>query len=307
MKKSGLGKGIHALISYSTVGAVITTNKGRRCVASYTGVGDSNLTLDVGLDITDMALLATIRGATIGSVAYANTSDTVKQILCRNETAGALAAAERAVDVALIKLSAIDRKLILAAGHYNGALGALAVAYGQRGGVVARTGAGVYTITLDQAANQRRYHVIVTVGPGAAGATDLHARVEHTSDTVKTVTIETLVAGADVDADFSWAVFDMWQAPGKDAYAVGSIDGDGSDAAGRGCLPTQNGVGDYRYALDKEAGVGDYVGLATPIGATGHAIRVVNALAARKDIATQVQAAAAVDNCDHGFVALKVQ
>lgn len=298
--------GIHAASSFSTVGAVITDSGSVGCVPSYTGVGDANLTLDVGLDTTEMALLATIHGATIGSVAYANTSDTVKQILLRNETAGALAAGERAVNVVLININKIDRKFIQAAGHFQGSLGAGAVVIGQRGGVVARTGVGVYTITLDRALNQRRSAVIVTVGPGAAAATDLHARVVHTSDTVKTVTIETLVAGADVDADFCWAVFDMWQAPSSEALGLGSIDAAGGNPVGRGCLPAAAGAGDYQYTMDRQSVVGSYCGLATPIGATGHAIRIADGTVSRKDVETQIQAAAAQDNCDHAAVFIRM-
>lgn len=299
--------GLHAGISYDTTGAVITTNRAVGCSAAYNGVGDSSITLDRALDNNEMALLATIRGANIGCVSYVNTSDTVKQLICRDEAAGALAAGERPIDVLLININAIDRRVVQAAGHFNGSLGAGAVAFGQRGGVVARTAAGVYTITLDRAIAQRDCALIVTIGVGAGAATDLHARVVHTSDTVKTVTIETLAAGADVDADFSWAVFNMKEVPCLDAFGIGSIDAAGGNPVGNGCLPSRNGAGDYRYVMDKQSGVGDFLGLATPVGAVGHAIRVVDALADRKDVETQIQAAAAQNNCDHAAVFVRLQ
>lgn len=282
--------GLHAASSFSTVGAVITNVGSVGCVPSYTGVGDANLTLDQGVDNAEMCLLATIRGATIGSVRFVNTSDTVKQILLRNETAGGLAAAEREVDVLVINLNKMDRRLVKAAGHYNGSLGAGAVAFGQRGGVVARTGAGVYTITLDQPMDATECAVIVTVGVGAAAATDVHARVVHTSDTVKTVTLETLVAGADTDADFCWAVFDLREAASYECYGIGGIAAAGGTVRGRGCLPARNGAGDYQYTMDRSSAAGEYIGLATTLGATGLAIRVNPAAVGRKDVACQTQA-----------------
>lgn len=293
-------------ISYSTVGAAITTNGAQGCQATYTGVGDSNVTLDRALDNTDMCLLATIRGATIGSVSFVNTSDLVKQILCRNETAGGLAAAERAVDVAVIKISAIDRGFIQAAGHFQGSGAGAAVAFGERGGVVARTGVGVYTITLDRAIDETECAVIVTVGVGAGAATDLHPRVVHTSDTVKTVTIETLVAGADVDADFCWGVFGLRFVPNLNCGALGGIAAAGGTVRGRGCLPARNGAGDYQYTLPRSFNVGEYVGLATTLGATGHAIRIADGAVNRKDVETQVQAAAAQNDSDNNALLLRL-
>lgn len=298
--------GLHAGISYDTTGAVITTNRADGCTATYNGVGDSSLTLDRGLDNADMCLLATIRGANIGCVRFVNTSDTVKQLICRDEAAGALAAAERPIDVLMLKLSALDRSVIHAAGHFQGSAAGAAAAFGERGGVVARTAAGIYTITLDRPVDQRECVVLVTCGVGAAAATDLHARVVHTTDTVKTVTIETLAAGADVDADFCWAVVSMLAVPTPAVYGVGSIDAAGGNPVGRGCLPARNGAGDYRYAMDRNSAVGDWIGLATPVGATGHAIRTVDAAAGRKDVETQVQAAAAQNDSDHGFVAFRL-
>ena len=298
--------GIHCVTSYDTTGAVITNNGSDGCVPTYNGVGDSTITLDRPLDNTEMCLLATIRGANIGCVRFVNTSDAAKQIICRDEAAGALAAGERPVDVAILDLNALDRKFIHAAGHFQGSAAGAAAAFGQRGGVVARTAAGIYTITLDRGINQRECSVQITIGVGAAAATDLHARVQHTSDTVKTVTIETLAAGADVDADFCWAVFSQNNAPDERVYGVGSIDAAGGNPVGRGCLPVRNGAGDYQYTTDR-ASVG-FIGLATPIGATGMAIRIAQGAVNRKDVETQVQAGpGTATNCDHSAVFLRIQ
>ena len=298
---------LHAGISYDTTGGVITTNRANGCSAAYVGVGVSDITLDRALDNTEMALLATIHGANIGSVRYTNTSGTVKRMTCRDEAAGAMAVGERPIDVALVAVNRIDRRFIQAAGNYNGSAAAAATAFCQRGGVVARTGAGVYTITLDREINQRNCAVIVTVGAGAGAAVDNHVRVVHTSDLVKTVTIESLVAGADIDADFCWAVFNMQCSQNLDSYGVGSIDAAGGNPVGRGCLPARNGAGDYRYALDQLAAAGTTLDLATPVGATGHAIRVIDVAGnARRDVETQIQAGAAQNDSDHALVCLRM-
>ena len=298
--------GIHCLSSYDTTGGAITNNGSDGCVPTYNGVGDSSLTLDRPLDNTEMCILACIRGANIGSVRYVNTSDAVKQFICRDEAAGALAAGERPIDVAILNLNALDRRFILAAGHYQGSAAGAAASFGQRGGVVTRTAAGIYVITLDRPVNQRECSVQICIGVGAAAATDLHARVVHTTDTVKTVTIETLAAGADIDADFCWAVFSQLNAPDNRVYGVGSIDAAGGNPVGRGCLPVRNGAGDYQYTMDR-ASVG-FIGLATPVGATGMAVRIAQGSVTRKDVETQVQAGpGTATNCDHSAVFLRIQ
>lgn len=94
---------------------------------------------------------------------------------------------------------------VVAAGHYNGAGAGAAVAYGQRGGVVTRTGVGDYNITLDgnNAVDTTQGIVLASV----TGAVQAAIRVAHTSDTVKQVLCETVGgAAAAVDADFSWVV-----------------------------------------------------------------------------------------------------
>lgn len=69
------------------------------------------------------------------------------------------------------------------------------------GATPARSAKGVYTLTLDQAVDSTECAVLVTV----RGATLGVPRVEHTSDTVKTVTMED-AAGADQDTDFDYLV-----------------------------------------------------------------------------------------------------
>jgi hypothetical protein len=94
--------------------------------------------------------------------------------------------------------------MIVAAGSYNGAAGAGAVAYGQRGGAVTRNNVGLYDITLDKDVNVSECAIIITT-KGAARATHC---CTHTSDTVKRVVTRTGGAvPAAVDVDFDWVVF----------------------------------------------------------------------------------------------------
>jgi len=85
-----------------------------------------------------------------------------------------------------------------AAGAVTGATG---VAIWAAGAATARTGAGVYTLTLDEPADAAACAVIVTVR-GALLAT---LEVAQTSDTVKTVTARD-VAGVAQDTDFDFLV-----------------------------------------------------------------------------------------------------
>jgi hypothetical protein len=63
----------------------------------------------------------------------------------------------------------------------------------------ARSAKGVYTLTMDQAADAAECAVLVT----SRGATPAYASVEQTSDGVKTVnTVD--AAGAAVDSDFDF-------------------------------------------------------------------------------------------------------
>lgn len=89
--------------------------------------------------------------------------------------------------------------VIQAAGKISGA----GVVSWQSGGAAVRTGAGVYTLTLDQGADSTQSGVQVTF-TGAAAAADLTVNVDDTSDTVKTVSIT--AAGVATDKGFTWMV-----------------------------------------------------------------------------------------------------
>lgn len=72
------------------------------------------------------------------------------------------------------------------------------------GAACARTGAGVYTLTLDEAADAAACAVQIT--PRGAG-TPVVAQVVHTSDTVKTVNLFDSATGATpTDSDFDFLV-----------------------------------------------------------------------------------------------------
>lgn len=86
----------------------------------------------------------------------------------------------------------------IAAGSVTGATGAAVVA---RGAATARTGAGIYTITLDQACDSTECVLFFTSRTAAV----VDFSYAHTSDTVKTLTTQT-EAGVDTDADFDFIV-----------------------------------------------------------------------------------------------------
>lgn len=67
----------------------------------------------------------------------------------------------------------------------------------------ARTGAGVYTLTLDEGVDSSECAILVT-RRGAAAPADGTISVDHTSDTVKTVTCT--AAGVATDSDFDFVV-----------------------------------------------------------------------------------------------------
>ncbi len=68
----------------------------------------------------------------------------------------------------------------------------------QRGGVLARTGVGTYTLTLDRPAPAGESVVLATP---RAGAGNSNAQVAHTSDTVKTITLFVGAVATDVALD----------------------------------------------------------------------------------------------------------
>jgi hypothetical protein len=70
----------------------------------------------------------------------------------------------------------------------------------QRGCVLARTGAGVYTATLDNPLNTVDGIILTSNGRGAPGNTNIS--VTHTSDTVKTISDFVIAAATDEGFDF---------------------------------------------------------------------------------------------------------
>jgi hypothetical protein len=86
----------------------------------------------------------------------------------------------------------------LAAGSVAGGTG---TATWIAGATSARTGAGVYTLTLDQPTDSTQCSILVS-RRGAAAAADGTFSVAHTSDSVKTVTYTEAGVAADADFDF---------------------------------------------------------------------------------------------------------
>ena len=96
---------------------------------------------------------------------------------------------------------ALDYVTIMAAGSYNGLLAGAAVPFGQRGGVVTRTGAGLYQIDLDKGFNIAEGVIMASV----KGGTPATIRTNTTSNTRKTIATETVGGAAGpVDVDFDW-------------------------------------------------------------------------------------------------------
>lgn len=90
--------------------------------------------------------------------------------------------------------------IIQAMGRISGA-GVQAFAAGC---LLARTGAGVYTLTLDEALDSAEGGVLVSFD-GPAVAADQTVNIEDTSDTVKTITVT--AAGVATDAGFFAVAF----------------------------------------------------------------------------------------------------
>jgi hypothetical protein len=86
---------------------------------------------------------------------------------------------------------------------YGSVAGGTGTAVSGAGFVSARTGAGVYTLTLDEPVDSTECAILVSRRGAAAGADETFS-VEHTSDTVKTVTCT--AAGVATDSDFDFAV-----------------------------------------------------------------------------------------------------
>jgi len=87
--------------------------------------------------------------------------------------------------------------------HAAGSIVAGGTALWLRGCSVAAGATGITTITLDDAVDESECAILITM----RGATSCYARVQHTSDTVKTVTTESAADGAlDTAADYDFVV-----------------------------------------------------------------------------------------------------
>lgn len=93
--------------------------------------------------------------------------------------------------------------LVAALGSVTGATG---VAVGIAGAASARTGAGTYTLTLDQACDSTQC-VCQATRRGAAPAAAVDLSIAHTSDAVKTLVAS--VAGAAADNDFDFIIYKL--------------------------------------------------------------------------------------------------
>jgi hypothetical protein len=91
-----------------------------------------------------------------------------------------------------------------ATGKYN----VNAVVY-QVGGRIARTGPGVYTLTLDSDLDATEGSVLIQ-----SMTAGLISYVADTSDTVKTITFTAAAGGAATDAQFAWHVLRKPQGAG---------------------------------------------------------------------------------------------
>jgi hypothetical protein len=86
--------------------------------------------------------------------------------------------------------------ITLAAGRVTGTTGVLTGA----GAVTARTGAGVYTVTLDQQVDQAQSTMNLTLEASGVG------KIVHTSDSVKTVSTFAVDGTTATDKDFNFEI-----------------------------------------------------------------------------------------------------
>lgn len=261
----------------------------RGCTAALTGAGNYLLTLERQIDLSDMALIVTPRGATLAFNSVVNTSDAQKQILTYDGAAGAL---NHDLDFAVFKISAVDGQEIVAAGSWGGSAGAGAVAYGQKGGTVTYNGVGDYTINLDKPMNTAECVVLVT----SLTAGERSVRVVHTSDIAKRVIFETNAPAA-VESDMSWVVLSQRGAKLGAIRSLGSILGDGTAVAGRGGVLLRTGAGAYTFTQDGGGiDAAECICLGTPREAAQRGLRIEQTSDTVKTIQTQIIAAGAATN-----------
>jgi hypothetical protein len=185
-----------------SVGAGATAFGERGGAVTYGGVGDYDVTLDKGgIDNTELIFLCNLLGLNDHTIRTVNTNDAVKQVLI--ETTAAAAAGEGDMAWLAAHLRDLDGVVCVAGGHYNGAAAGAAAAYGERGGVVTRTGVGDYLITLD---GHNGYDVTQGIVMCAiTGAVPGAIRTQTVTDLTKQILTETVGGAAGpVDADFSW-------------------------------------------------------------------------------------------------------
>lgn len=96
----------------------------------------------------------------------------------------------------------LDYRTLIAAGAWDGSVGAGATTFGERGGIVSYGGVGDYDLTLDNDADINECAVLT----GLLGLNDHTVRTVHTSDTVKQMLIETTAAGAAGEGDLNYVV-----------------------------------------------------------------------------------------------------
>jgi hypothetical protein len=68
------------ILAAGSINAADATGWTQGCTVTDSGTGDKRVTLDQGADSTECSVLATIRGATSGTVRVVQTSDTQKDI-----------------------------------------------------------------------------------------------------------------------------------------------------------------------------------------------------------------------------------
>lgn len=160
-----------------------------------TGVGDYNITLDRGLDTTECVVLVTSLTTGERSVRIVHTSDTVKQVLLQTNLGAAVDS-----DVSWVVLSQLGAGM--GALQFAGSIIGDGTGVAGRGGVLARTGAGVYTLNLDKQIDSAQCICLGT--PREAAQRGL--RIAQTSDLVKTINTQVIAAGAATNSGFSVAV-----------------------------------------------------------------------------------------------------
>lgn len=82
----------------------------------------------------------------------------------------------------------------------TGNVSSVGVAGSCRGATPAKTGTGVYTLTLDQALDATEGLLVVT----PVGLADVRIAIAHTSDTVKTISTFSGAVGTAADSAFSF-------------------------------------------------------------------------------------------------------